>query len=307
MPDRKMKITVAIATVGRASIVAQALHDLARQTRAPDRIIISAAVPEDVGQIENGGQITDTMPQAEVIFAPRGLTRQRNAILDVLMSDDVVLFLDDDFVMAADYLAQLEIVFRDNDDVVAVTGSVLADGISGAGITCSDARVILLKPHVAQSTLTDVNNGYGCNMAFRCAPIRQQRLRFDEELPLYSWLEDVDFSRKVAAHGRCVRAAALLGVHLGTKAGRTSGLRLGYSQVANPVYLTRRTTMTIPHALRMIGGNFAANMVKSLKPEPWVDRRGRLRGNLMAFADLARGKIDPQRILTLDGGTDGGT
>ena len=142
-------------------------------------------------------------------------------------------------------------------------------------------------------------------MAFRCAPIQTNQLRFDEALPLYSWLEDVDFSRKVATYGRCVRASGLLGVHLGTKAGRTSGVRLGYSQVMNPVYLTQRTTMRTPHALRLISGNIAANLMKSFWPEPWIDRRGRLRGNLIALGDVLRGRIDPRRILSLDGGTNG--
>jgi len=35
-------------------------------------------------------------------------------------------------------------------------------------------------------------------------------------------------------------------------------------------------------------------------PEPWVDRRGRVRGNLMAFRDLLRGRLDPRRILEIE-------
>jgi len=30
-----------------------------------------------------------------------------------------------------------------------------------------------------------------------------------------------------------------------------------------------------------------------------VDRRGRLQGNLLALADLARGRITPERVLEL--------
>jgi hypothetical protein len=41
------------------------------------------------------------------------------------------------------------------------------------------------------------------------------------------------------------------------------------------------------------------NMVRSLAPEPWVDRRGRLRGNLIAIADLLRGRMHPMRAAEL--------
>jgi len=39
--------------------------------------------------------------------------------------------------------------------------------------------------------------------------------------------------------------------------------------------------------------------VKSLRPEPWIDRPGRLRGNLIAIGDLLRGRLDPARIQDL--------
>ena len=98
-------------------------NDLARQTRQPNRVIICAPTPDDVGTAQDGAT------QVEVIFGTRGLTRQRNAILDALLDEDVVLFIDDDFVMASDYLAQLEAVFNDNPDTVAVTGTVLSPAL----------------------------------------------------------------------------------------------------------------------------------------------------------------------------------
>jgi hypothetical protein len=43
-----------------------------------------------------------------------------------------------------------------------------------------------------------------------------------------------------------------------------------------------------------------ANLARSLYPEPWVDRKGRLKGNAMALMDLVIGRISPRRILQLD-------
>jgi hypothetical protein len=77
-------------------------------------------------------------------------------------------------------------------------------------------------------------------------------------------------------------------------------MRFGYSQIANPVYMMRKGTMTASYGLRQMARNLASNLAKSIVPEPWVDRRGRLKGNALAFADLLRGTLDPRNILRLD-------
>jgi hypothetical protein len=48
-----------------------------------------------------------------------------------------------------------------------------------------------------------------------------------------------------------------------------------------------------------VARNLAANAVRSFAPEPYVDRRGRLLGNLIALRELISGKAHPTRILTL--------
>jgi hypothetical protein len=118
-------------------------------------------------------------------------------------------------------------------------------------------------------------------------------------LPLYGWLEDVDFSRQLARFGRVVSTDATRGVHLGVKQGRQRGVKLGYSQVANPLYLIGKGTMSPRRALTLIARNLAANTVRSLRAEPWVDRRGRLIGNVRAMLDLVTGRLDPRRIQAL--------
>jgi GT2 family glycosyltransferase len=291
-----LSIVIGIATTGRAAIAAATVADICRQSRRPDRVVVSAAFSDDLA-LEDASR-REHIP-VEVIIGTQGSAIQRNAILDLLEDEDVVLFLDDDFLMAPDYLAELERLFVDRPDVMAATGLVLRDGVLGPGLTLDEGRAALAAAPVGSAELADINNGYGCNMAFRLAPIRANGVRFDARLPLYAWLEDVDFSRRLAPHGRIVRAAALRGVHLGVKLGRTSGIRFGYSQIANPIYLNRKGTMRRGHAARMMTRNVLANLGKALVPEPWVDRRGRLRGNLLAFLDVLRRRLDPERVLTL--------
>jgi hypothetical protein len=74
---------------------------------------------------------------------------------------------------------------------------------------------------------------------------------------------------------------------------------LGYSQIANAVYLARKGTVPRSHLAHLVVKNLLSNSLRSLRPEPFVDRRGRLLGNILALADLVRGRISPERILAL--------
>jgi hypothetical protein len=41
------------------------------------------------------------------------------------------------------------------------------------------------------------------------------------------------------------------------------------------------------------------NVTRAVAPEPYIDRRGRLRGNLLALRDVLRGDLRPERIIEL--------
>ena len=134
-------------------------------------------------------------------------------------------------------------------------------------------------------------------MAVRLEQVRRHGLTFDETLPLYAWLEDVDFSRSIAAHGRIARAEWAYGVHLGVSGGRQSGQKLGYSQVANPIYLMGKGTCSWKKGLNHIARNVAANLYGAARGERVPDRAGRLYGNARALGDLFRRRLTPVRAL----------
>ena len=137
-------------------------------------------------------------------------------------------------------------------------------------------------------------------MAIRWSALRGRGCWFDEGLPLYAWAEDVDFSRQAARHGRVLKADSLTGVHLAAKHGRVSGVRFGYSQIANQVYLARKGTITVMGGLRKAIENIGANALGAVRnDEAYIDRRGRLLGNLRGIADTLRGRVSPQRILDM--------
>ncbi len=288
------RLVLGIATHRRPQILLGTLEHLKLQSRAPDRTIVSYVVPEDIADTP------ERFPAIEFIQSEAGSCRQRNAIIDAAAGCSLLVFIDDDFYLEPNYLEATETAFADNPGVVAATGAVLADGIHGAGLHPAEAMSILAKvTPAAHQLLKPVFNAYGCNMSFRMAAILEHAVRFDERLPMYGWFEDVDFCRQLAPYGATVRISNACGVHLGAKTGRTSGVRLGYSQVANPIYLARKGTLTWLDALWRIAQRVLKNLTKSLSPEPYVDRRGRLRGNFLALRALTSGSLDPRRINNL--------
>ncbi len=285
------RLYVAIATVGRPALVAKIVGQLARQTRVADGVLIVGASAGDVAGL---AELPDG---CEVLLAERrGLCRQRNRALDHLSGRaDVLIFLDDDFIMADTYLAEIETILAAHPEVVGITGDLLADGITGPGITFEDAVAIATRGvGTRDPKFKDRQSLYGCNMVIRLAAAKG--LRFDEALPLYGWQEDIDYTYQLGKRGRLISTGLATGVHMGVKSGRTSGVKLGYSQIANILYLKRKGTIEPGLGEKLIVSNILANIAKSLRPEPWVDRKGRLRGNLLALADLVRGRLDPRKI-----------
>jgi len=313
-------LVIGIASTGRAEVLAGTVARLVAQSRAPDRVILSVTCERDV----DADALAHVPLPIEVHYSAAGLTRQRNAVLTLVAPQDIVVFIDDDFLPADDYIATVCDLFDRHPVVAMATGRVLADGILGPGITFEQAETyirrgrgriegalhsvyngygcnmaIRARPVLAhdlrEGALHSVYNGYGCNMAIRARPVLAHDLRFDERLPMYGWLEDVDFSRQIAQHGLVVKCPGMTGVHLGTKAARSPGARLGYSQVANPLYLVSKGTMARHRAFAIMSRNLVMNLLRFWVPEPWVDRRGRLRGNLLAMRDLIKGQLCPER------------
>jgi glycosyltransferase involved in cell wall biosynthesis len=288
-----VRIIVAIATVGRAALTRQTTDLLADQIRPADSVLVVGASDADVAGI------SEARGHPEVLVARRGLCCQRNAAMEAIRKRaDIVVFLDDDFVCAPDFLANIERLFEDDADLVGITGRLLADGINHGGYTIEDAlRLIAARGLERDATRFPRHSLYGCNMAIRMSAT--EGLRFDEALPLYGWLEDVDFTYQLSGRGHMVTTELMTGVHLGVKGGRTSGKRLGYSQVANIAYLRAKGTIHPGMGERLVRQNILSNIVNTVRRHPYIDGRGRLLGNLIAFADLIRGRADPRRIERL--------
>lgn len=208
-----MRIHVIFATTGRAEVLGKVLTRLTDQTRAPDGVLVVGTCPADVAGVEN------TFPGLQIIISEKGLCSQRNAGLAALGDHaDVVVFFDDDFVPAHDFLEQVEALMSADPGIVGLTGRLVRDGAQTGSLMFEEAvdqlDVQHERPAAGEERMAWL---YGCNMAIRLSANPQ--LRFDEALPLYGWQEDVDFSSRLARHGTLYRTAALTGIHLGVRGG----------------------------------------------------------------------------------------
>lgn len=230
----------------------------------------------------------------------RGLTAQRNAGVDAVDGADVVAFFDDDAVVRPDYLAQATRFLDAHPEVLALTGRVLLDGA-----TTGEIDRVTADESLAQSA-ADRNFGawrgsrelYGCNFVVRLTDA--PRLRFDERLPMYSWLEDHDFARRMKKFGPLAKVDDCVIVHrAAASGGRQNHPRLGYSQVMNPVYLLRKGSFPAWLAAEQLLRVVAKNLVLSIAGHESRWRRERLRGNALAARDIVRGRLTPERITEL--------
>ncbi len=295
-----MHVAVGIPTRGRPLILKETLADLERQTLQPSQIFVAYMQDTDIGDAP------ECFPAVRFLRGPGlgGSCSQRNCLLDAAGNDfDLIFIMDDDCYLHRDYLKRTEEVFARDPAVMGTTGRILENGAVGPGLTGEYARGLLAGvgevPELEDQPPSPAFNTDGCNMAFRAAVLWKHRIRFDEAMPGYAWFEDIDFSRRLLPYGTLVHVASAQAVHLGAKVGKTSGKRYGYSQVANPIYLMGKGTYYLPNTIDAIGRNLLANAYRSVLPEPYIDRRGRLLGNLLAFRDLFLGRCHPGRILEL--------
>lgn len=288
-------IAIVIASKGRPVELGRWTDHIMRQTIKPVAVVFSVTSAADLP----GGDLSGITP---LICDRVGLCRQRNMGLDAVIGcADIIAFFDDDYVPSSYCIEGIEALFATYPEVVAANGTLLADGINSPGISYVDALAMVRShdslPQTEGTVLHELGGLYGCNMVFRANAIGPER--FDEELPLYAWQEDMDFAARVGKHGRMVKTNGFYGVHQGVKGGRLPGTRLGYSQIVNPIYLARKGTLSVRGATKLILKNFLKNHARSLFPEPWIDRFGRCKGNWLAIADVLLGRDHPKNILTL--------
>ena len=297
----RLSIRVVIATKGRPAAVGELLHCLNQQSRLPDAIVVVGTCAADLPRLKAWSEV----PFVSLVSSLPGLTVQRNLGVVHLrrhrpVDNGVIVFFDDDFRPHSGWLQQCEWAFEGHPSVVGVTGRVLADGIATQQIEETTAAQLLagveLPPHLIETS--PIGTLYGCNMAVRETMFG--RHSFCEDLPNYGWLEDLDFSGQICRSGDLIKVTTCVGVHLGVVDARMDPRQLGYSQIANPLWLRRRRTISRLDCVRILVRRTLAPAVKSLGSERAQEYRSRLVGVAIAYLHLVQGRLHPMAITEMD-------
>src|SRR5579871_5766151 len=222
----RLRVAVVVATKGRPATAKWLLRMLERQEVKPDLVVFSATEEADVERCDHVGF------SVEYIFGPAGLTKQRNRGLDAIEGRaDVVVFFDDDFLPAKDWIRACEAVFRADPRVCGLDGRVIYDGAApdnfraSRGLATEEVVNVILEAERNEAYngigMVERENLYGCNMAFRLSLVGERR--FDENLVGYGLFEDRDFSTRIALRGRLVRVESLIGAHVAQRTARAAG------------------------------------------------------------------------------------
>ncbi|MEY9898370.1 glycosyltransferase family 2 protein [Bradyrhizobium sp. USDA 329] len=157
--EGKLNIDVILATRGRPADVQVLLDQLRLQERAPDNVVLVGAEPEDLPKDLPGAAAVPNDPSVHRLVSPRpGLTSQRNHGVQTAKRIStpeawlakIIVFFDDDFRPAADWLQKCEALFAASPQVLAVTGAVIMDGARGSiAITEEQASDALALPRAS--------------------------------------------------------------------------------------------------------------------------------------------------------------
>jgi len=294
-----MRISVILCSYGRAAVLDDTVRSVLRQTVVPQEILIVCPSPDHILPVTLGRH------RVRFVTSAKGLTLQRNTALCQLRETDVVAFLDDDMELCPTYLERMRELFATDPSVMVASGKMLADGGRGKAVAREDAIRLCQEAeeasHDASPPITrPLDYGYGCNMMVRASVAL--RNRFDEKLSLYAWLEDSDFSYHCTRAGSPpVANQSARCVHLGWRAGRISGTKMGYSQIINPLYLWKKARVfSLRHIVVQYWARcFVANCIGVIWGDPQDDRLNRLLGNMLAAWHLIKGRCDPMMINEL--------
>jgi len=294
-----VKTAIIIATKDRPEILRETLQSIRRQTWPAAHVFLSVTSLKDAPADSSPAGVT-------ILVGPRGGSAQRNtAIRQVPLDVHYTAFFDDDMELHPSYLENAVSFLERNSDVVAMSGTLLADGN-----TSREAARALVEQDATWTREPSLRDRgphhvlYACNAVIRSGPLRQTL--FDENLPLYSYGEDYELSLRLKKFGKVGRLSNAVGVHLQTQAARVSGKRYGYAMVANNWYFIKKGVchLAAPWSyvrfflvivLKRLYINLRDGLSGRLQRDPW----GQLRGNLLALVDIICGRSSPSRILEL--------
>lgn len=247
-----LKLTFVVATKDRPEELRRMWRSLCRQTRPPDEVVV---VDAGAGPSPLEGLDPAAFPATHIRAERPSAAGQRNAGLDAVSpSTDLVGFLDDDAVLEEDAVeamlrfwegagvevggAAFNLVNHPPLDLAPLKHTRLAESLgfySKRPGTVAPSGFQTMIGFVERTTWTEwLPSGAS---VWRREVLR--RHRFDDWFSGYSYLEDLDFSYRVAKTSRLAVVAGARYRHLPVAGGRGSWYTFGLREVLNRVRFVR--------------------------------------------------------------------
>jgi GT2 family glycosyltransferase len=251
--------SLVVATYQRPEEIAELLDALADLWDPPEEAVIVDATPN--GTVERRiAQFAASSPaRFDVVYvrAPKGLTRQRNAGIDI-STGRYVFFLDDDAMPFAGYFSEMQRVFDAEPSAGGLGGAIvnqMGRPLSGRWRLRLALRLVprgrpdmwypcgtstpraLMKPF---SGVRAVELLPGCAFAFRREVLDQ--FRFSEFFAGYAQGEDTEMSLRVGRRWKLLSCGSARVVHNVAPGGRPSSYAKGRMEVRNRYFIWKRHT-----------------------------------------------------------------
>jgi GT2 family glycosyltransferase len=283
--SQRLTLSVVIGTKDRPVALMRCLQSLCDQRRPPDEVVLI-----DDGALEPGPFLA-LLKQSGIAATyfrkanDPGLTKSRN--LGIRQSRGaIVLFLDDDVVLAPAYVDELLKVYEGHPEAGGAGGRLVGHTMSAArrwflrlflldspddGAILPNGVGVLIRE---VSSVKQVQWLSGCNMSFRRHVF--ERMLFDEKFSGNGWGDDRDFSYAVGRQWPLYAAPDATLRHLEEPAGRATATRFGEMEV---VFLHRFFRKHMPQRPKNIASLWWAVCGIALR-NILTGRFGRLWGNL---------------------------
>jgi Predicted glycosyltransferases len=315
-PPLRPGLSVVVCTYRRPESVRRFVDSLALQSEPPDELIIVDASPDDgtermLREHPELHRLARCTRYIHVDGPAAGLTRQRNIALRQV-TRDFVAFFDDDVILRAGCLAELQRVYRASGAGVVGVGAYIENDHAAPSalwrIRASLGIVPSLRPgsytrsgisipwRFLAPTSETVDGDWlpGCSMAWRTALARE--LGFNESFHGYANGEDLEFSRGMARHGRIVVAGSARLLHMNDAGGRPDMFQMGYIGMSNQLYihrtwLPRRSRLDVAYWTYASVMDTLVRFVSLVKPSDSRVRWSFVRGRIRFLQDLLTGAV----------------
>jgi GT2 family glycosyltransferase len=315
-PSLSPGLSVVICTYRRPDSVHRFVDSLLLQGEPADELLIVDASPDD----ETERMLRDYPELHRLARCTRyirvdgpaaGLTRQRNIALR-WVTRDLVAFFDDDVILRAGCLAELQRVYRECGGQVVGVGAYIENDHAAPSALWRVRASLGIVPSLRAGSYTrsgisipwrflaptnEVVDGDwlpGCSMAWRTELARE--LGFNESFHGYANGEDLEFSRGMARHGRIVVAGSARLLHMNDAGGRPDMYQMGYIGMRNQLYihrtwLPRRSRLDVAYWTYASVMDTLVRFVSLAKPRNYRVRWSFVRGRIRFLQDLMTGAL----------------